>query len=168
MRRLLVSIVLLSCLLPPAIAAAAPSWRGWDDGLASAARLGRPVLADVYTDWCGWCRRMDRDVYERADIEAYVAAHFVPVKLDAEGRAMVRYEGRETTGATLAGRLGVRAYPTTVFLDARGKRLLNVPGYVPADRFLLLLRYVAEGHAERGVSFDDFARSPAARAPARR
>jgi thioredoxin-related protein len=45
---------------------------------------------DVYTDWCGWCKRMDRDVYARDDMRTYLNQRFILVKLSAEsadGRA---------------------------------------------------------------------------------
>lgn len=139
----------LLLLLLPVVAGAAPSWRAWDAGLKEAARLQRPVLVDVYTDWCGWCKRMDRDVYARPDVQAYLASRFVVVKLDAESAARVRWEGREMTSRALAQRLGVNGYPTTVFLDAKGRRIRNTSGYVPASQFLQVLRSVADGQPAR-------------------
>ena len=154
------ALLSLLLLLPaPAHAAAGPSWRAWDPGFQEAARLKRPVLVDVYTNWCGWCKRMDREVYSRPDVRDYVARRFVAVKLDAESAASVRHEGRTMTSRSLAVRLGVRGYPNTIFLDAKGRRIGGVPGYLPADQFLLLLRFVADGHAERGESFEAFTRA---------
>jgi thioredoxin-related protein len=134
---------------PHAAPTAAPAWRAWDEGLKEAARLKRPVLVDVYTDWCGWCKRMDRDVYARADVRDYLARRFVVVKLNAESPARVRWEGREMTSRALASRLGVTGYPNTTFLDAAGRKLGSVPGYVPAPKFLQVLRSVAEDQAGR-------------------
>jgi len=146
----------VTLFLLPAPSPAAPSWRAWDAGLREAAVSGRPVLVDVYTDWCGWCKRMDRDVYARADVQEYLARKFVTVKLDAESSAAARYEGRSYTQRGLAARFGVTGYPTT--LGAKGNYLGNSPGYVPPSDFLLQLRYVGDGHAERGESFEDFLR----------
>jgi thioredoxin-related protein len=142
-------------------------WTGWDAGLKRAAAVNRPVLVDVYTDWCGWCRRMDRDVYQRDDVRAYLSRRFVTVKLDAESSNPATYATRRYTESSLAARFRVTGYPTTLFLKPNGEHLVNVPGYVPADRFLLLLRYIGDGHLERGVSFDDFVAQSGAAAPAR-
>lgn len=137
-------------------------WQGWDAGLRTAVKAQRPVLVDVYTDWCGWCRRMDRDVYARDDVRDYLSRRFVTVKLDAEAADGASYEGKQYTSRSLASRFRVTGYPTTLFLRANGEHLVNVPGYIPAERFLLLLRYVGEGAMDRGQSFDDFAKSEAA------
>jgi thioredoxin-related protein len=155
---LLVSIA-IAALFPAAPAGAAgtaKAWRPWNDALREAKTKGRPVLVDVYTNWCGWCRRMDRDVYARDDVRAYLDANFVAVKLDAEAAEPARYEGRAHTSRSLASRFRVTGYPTTVFLSASGGHLVNVPGYLPPERFLLLLRFIREGHFERGESFQDF------------
>ena len=150
-------------LLQPPVVLAGTAWRSWDAGLREAGASGRPVLVDVYTDWCGWCKRMDRDVYSRADVQAYLARKFVIVKLNAESNDPARYEGRDYTSRTLAARFGVTGYPTTMFLSAKGAHLGNVPGYSPPDDFLLLLRFIGDGHAERGEKFEDFVRAAKAR-----
>jgi len=132
------------------------AWRDWNSGLKEAGASSRPVLVDVYTDWCGWCRRMEKDVYSRSDVRDYVNKHFVLVKLDAESDAPAMYEKKSYTGRTLAERFRVSGYPTTIFLRPGGNHIANVPGYVPADRFMLLLRYIGDGHLDRGVLYDDF------------
>jgi len=131
-------------------------WTSWDQGLKTAAASKRPMLVDVYTDRCGWCRRMDHDVYSRDDVREYLSRHFVAVRLDAESPSAVSYDSRRYTESSLAARFRVSGYPTTIFLKPNGEHLVNVPGYVQADRFLLLLQYIGDGNLERGESFDDF------------
>ncbi len=164
MRRTLSLIGLAVSLLAATAHAggAGPKWQGWDSGLRTAVRTQRPVLVDVYTDWCGWCRRMERDVYTRDDVRDYLSRRFVVVKLDAEAKDEASYEGKMYTSRSLAERFRVTGYPTTIFLRANGEHLVNVPGYVPADRFLQLLRYVGDGAMDRGQSFDDFVKRDAA------
>ncbi|OGF14201.1 MAG: hypothetical protein A2W00_13985 [Candidatus Eisenbacteria bacterium RBG_16_71_46] len=163
MKRLLVLVSVLMLMPLPALAArsaagAGDGWRAWDAGLREAGTAGRPVLVDVYTDWCGWCRRMERDVYSRQDVREYLAKRFVTIKLDAESDAAASYGGQALTERGVASRFNVRGYPTTIFLRANGEHLVNVPGYLPADRFLLLLKYIGEGAFDRGVRFEEFTR----------
>lgn len=163
-RILLSSILLAALALPPAPGAPGPAlaasppiaWRAWDRGLEEARASGRPVLVNVYTDWCGWCRRMKAEVYTRPEIRDYLAAHFVVVTLNAEASDPAHYEGKALTSRSLAARFGVSGYPTTVFLRPDGGHLVNVPGYVESAAFLKILRYIGDGHMERGVSFKDF------------
>jgi thioredoxin-related protein len=159
----LTALPLIAGLSGPVTAGPAPrvSWRNWDRGLEEARGSGRPVLVDVYTDWCGWCRRMEADVYSRPEVRDYLSRKFVAVKLDAEAPDPARYEGRTFTSRSLAARFGVNGYPTTIFLRAAGDRPVNVPGYVDAERFMLLLRYIGDGHLDRGVSFQDFVKRSA-------
>lgn len=131
-------------------------WRGWDEGLKQARERKRVVLVDVHTGWCGWCKRMERDVYARPEVREYLGRKFVTVKLDAEGAEPARYENRDFTSRSLAARFNVTGYPTTLFLRANGEHLISVPGYVPADRFLLVLRYIGDGYMDRGVTWEDF------------
>lgn len=136
--------------------AGAPDWRAWNDGMKQASTTGRPVVVDVYTNWCGWCRRMDRDVYQNAEIADYLRKKFVTIKLNAEAKDGARWQSHDYTSQDLAQQFRVSGYPTTIFLRSSGEHMANVPGYVAADRFLLLLRYVAEGYADRNVPFAEF------------
>lgn len=132
------------------------AWRGWDEGLKEAKKRNLPVLVDVYTDWCGWCKRMDRDVYAKPEVQDYLNRKFVTVKLDAEAADPARYQERSFTSRSLAARFDITGYPTTIFLRANGDHLINAPGYIPADRFLMVLRYIGDGYMDRGVSWNDF------------
>jgi thioredoxin-related protein len=155
-------VTVVTCV--PALAGAAGElrWRGWNEGLKEAGAADKHVLVDVYTDWCGWCRRMDRDVYAREDVRAYLERRFVTVKLNAESGEPATYLGRDFTLRTLASGFRVSGYPTTIFLRPNGEHMVNVPGYVPAERFLLLLQFVGDGHMDRGEDFMEFQKKAAA------
>lgn len=136
--------------------AAGFGWKSWNAGMAEAKATGRPVLVDVYTDWCGWCKRMDRDVYSRAEVRDYLAKKFVTIKLDAESSELANFEDRSMTLGAIAQRFKVSGYPTTIFLRGNGEHVVNVPGYVPAERFKLMLEYIGDDHISRGVKWTDF------------
>lgn len=158
------ALALLGVVLVARPVAAGPDeefWRSWNDGLREASTSQRPILVDVYTDWCGWCKRMDRDVYSREDVREYLSRRFVTVKLNAESAKQAFYEGKNLSARALAARFRVSGYPTTVFLKSGGEHMVNVPGYVEGDRFLLLLRYIGDGHLDRGVKFQDYVKRAA-------
>ena len=159
MLRLMSLSLLAALLLVPAAGAAPVAWRGWNEGLAAASGGTKPVIVDVYTDWCGWCKRMDRDVYARSDVSEYLNEHFVMVRLNAESAERVNYAGRSLAARALAGSFEVTGYPTTIFLKPDGTHLVNVPGYIPADKFLKLVRYIGDGHMDKGESWEAYSRS---------
>ena len=99
---------------------------------------------------------MDRDVYAQPEVRDYLSRKFVTVKLDAEAGEAARYQDQDFTARSLASHFGITGYPTTIFLRASGDHLINAPGYIPADRFLAVLRYIGDGYMDHGVSWEQF------------
>ena len=91
------------------------------DALNLSAKTGRPVMADFYADWCGWCKKLDKDTYTDPDVITK-SKYFVCVKLNAD------------TARDESAKYKVRGLPTIVFLDAEGKVLDQIVGYTgPKD-----------------------------------
>jgi len=136
-----------SLLLPAAtlcLAAAAPAAPGgipWekalDPALRKAAARNQLVMVDFYTDWCGYCKKLDREVFPNAKV-IQAARRFVPVKLNAEK------EGRAA-----ALRYKVRSFPTILFLDGKGNAIAVIPGFVPAKEFVTGLAEVRAIHRKK-------------------
>ncbi len=165
-RAIAIATMLALSVFAPQARGGEVAWRTWDAGMAEAASSGRPVVVNVYTGWCGWCKRMDRDVYARDDVRNYLARNFVAIRLDAESRDPAKYENRNYTSSALAQRFHVSGYPTTIFLRSNGEHVVNVPGYIEPERFKLMLRFFGEGHFDRGVRWQDFEKNGgAAEAP---
>ncbi len=146
-------IFLLTVIFTTIASAQELQWNSFNDGMESAMRSlnskgKKKVMMDVYTDWCGWCKKMDKDVYSQADIKAYLANNFILIKLNAESNNEVTYKDNQglTESVLAADELGIDGYPSTVFFTADGEVITMVPGYVPPDKFLLMLKYIAEDH----------------------
>ncbi|HUI06663.1 MAG TPA: thioredoxin fold domain-containing protein [Verrucomicrobiae bacterium] len=127
------------------VAVSAGAWAsvGWeqdyDTALTKAKKEGKLVMVDVYTDWCGWCKKLDKDTYSNKDVETKVTKEFIALKINPEKGAQNK---------KLAKQLGTRGYPHIVFLDAQGKKLAEIAGYVPAKEFLDRLNQVT-AHAQK-------------------
>jgi thiol:disulfide interchange protein len=95
--------------------------------LEAAKSENKVVVVDVYTDWCGWCKKMDQVIYADPLIVG-LSRHEVFLKLDAE-------DGGE--GEQFARRQGVTGYPTTIILDGQGRNLKVAKGFLQSPQRLL-------------------------------
>lgn len=100
----------------------------------------RKIFVDVYTDWCGWCKRMDATTFSDEAVIAYVNTHYYAVKLDAESQDNISLKGINTTGVELARSFRVSSYPTIVFIDETFHNVTPVPGYRKAEEFHNILK----------------------------
>ncbi|GJQ21851.1 MAG: hypothetical protein HBSIN02_22060 [Bacteroidia bacterium] len=130
-------------------------WVSFDEAVALAARDNKKILVDVYTDWCGWCKKMDSEVYANETVAAILKASFIPVKLNAESSAPLTFQGQKLTSQQFAAAAGVSGYPSTLFLDHTSMPITIVPGFHPPERFAPILRYVGEDHY-KSISFQEY------------
>ena len=86
---------------------------------------GKPVLVNFYADWCVWCKRLESTTLRDAKVAALLSDRVVPVNLNVEG------DGRE-----LSNRYRVDGLPTVLVLDANGREIGRIPGYMPPTGFL--------------------------------
>jgi thioredoxin-related protein len=146
-----VSISLLTALLTLATFSSAGEnptvkWKGFTEGLSEAKKTGKKVLVDVYTDWCGWCKKMDKDVYADNKVADYLSKNYVAIKLNAESKNTLTYHDKTMTQIEFSQGFGVTGYPCTLFLKDDGEPITKVPGYITADKFLDILRFLGEDH----------------------
>ncbi|MBI2619748.1 MAG: DUF255 domain-containing protein [Ignavibacteriales bacterium] len=141
----------------------APDWRSFDEGIVLAGEENKKLLIDVYTDWCGWCKRMDSEVYSNTAVIAALDASFISIKLNAESSRELVYLGSRLTETQFASSAGVTGYPTTLFFHPDGRPLTRVPGFVSAEKFVSILNYIGQNHFQ-AISFEEYlARSSSSR-----
>ena len=97
----------------------------WKSALESARAQNKLVLLDFYTGWCGYCKKMDRDVFSKQDFQKELKKQYVTAKLD----------GDSPFGKSFAQQNGVQGYPTYVFFDGAGTSVGKVEGYLPLSEF---------------------------------
>jgi thioredoxin-related protein len=118
----------------------------------------RKIFVDMYTDWCGWCKKMDAATFQKAHIAKYLNSNFYPVKFDAEQKEEIVYKeksyryvksgrrGYNELAAEFAKSLGRLSFPTIIFIDEELNVLQPIPGFQDPQTFEIIMTYFAEDH----------------------
>ncbi len=133
-------------------------WYTWEEMVAANAKNPKPIFVDVYTHWCGWCKKMDRSTFQDPAIVKTLTQDFYAVKLNAEQKETIHFLGsdlkyvkngrsgyHELASALLDDRM---SYPTTVLLNSKYERIMISPGYKNAKKLMQELKYVTSGEYE--------------------
>lgn len=131
------------------------NWLRFDQGLKQASENDKLIFIDFYTNWCGFCKKMERDTFSDKAVSEYLGEHFVTVKINGESRDAIDTPEGNLNGRQLARLFSVRGYPTYWFLKSNGEKINYTAGYSPPDKFLTVLRYIGDGHYET-KSFKDY------------
>jgi len=127
------------------------NWLSFEDAIASNKKTPKPILIDVYTDWCGYCKKMDVTTYANKTIIKAINKNFYAVKLDGEGKKDIIYND-QTFKFQKSGRNGYHqlpaflmdgklSYPTTILLSKTEEKLQSIPGYLDKKTFEKILGF---------------------------
>ena len=92
----------------------------WDSVLEVSKATGKPVFLGAHASWCGYCKKLFRVVYADTVLAGYFNTNYINISIDVD----------QEFGKFIAGRYGVRAYPTLLFLNSNGEMLNRINGYV--------------------------------------
>ncbi|MGH1335238.1 MAG: thioredoxin family protein [Aureispira sp.] len=140
-------------------------WMTWDEAILASKKarergeVPKKIFVDIYTDWCGWCKKMDQQTFEHATISTYLNDNFYPVKFNAEQKSTITFQGHEfkfvaqgrrgyheLAAALLDGKM---SYPTVIFLNEDFELLQRIPGFLDIDIFDIIMHYLAEEHYKK-------------------
>lgn len=124
----------------------------------------RKIVIDVYTDWCGWCKVMDKKTFAQPIVAEYLNNNFYPVKFNAEQKDTVNILGQTFSfvksgsrgSHQLAAALGATGYPYVVFLDEGMNIITSLPGYTKAPQFDKVINYI-NGEYYKTNDFENWA-----------
>jgi thioredoxin-related protein len=105
-------------------------WYPYEEGLALGKAQGKKVFLFFWTEWCVYCKKMDKETFSKSPVIVYLNDHFISIKVNSD-------KARKT-----AIQYAISGVPTSWFLAENGGKISNLPGYVPADMFLPVLKFI--------------------------
>jgi len=138
---LLVALLLALALLPLRRPDAPElQWlRDPETAFSEARTKQQTVVTFLYTDWCTYCRQMDRTTFSDPGLIEQLGDRFVWLRLNAENDA---------AGRRMALERRITGYPTVIFFDADGREITRLPGYLPPERFQSTLELLLDTTSE--------------------
>ena len=130
------------------------NWMSFEQALEKSKTEKRKIFIDVYTDWCGWCKVMDKNTFSEPLVAKILNEKFYPVKFDAEQTGDIEFSGT-TFKFVPSGNKGTHqlamallnnqlSYPTVVFLDEEFRMIQPLPGYQKAEEFHKIIQFIGE------------------------
>lgn len=98
----------------------------WKEVLKKAKETNKPIMVDVSTSWCGYCKKMKRFTFTDNKVAAYYNENFINIEVDAENG----------DGLVIAQKYQVRSYPTIIYFDKNEKPILYAEGYMQSEEFI--------------------------------
>jgi thioredoxin-related protein len=112
-------------------------WMKFEEAIAANEKNPKMILVDVYTDWCGWCKKMDKETFTDPNVIAHFQKNFYAVKLNAENtNRSFQFMGKTFTEAQMAAAMRVNSYPNFVVIEPSLQNIAQLPGYRDPAAFL--------------------------------
>lgn len=130
------------------------------------AKKPKPILVDVYTSWCGWCKVMDKQTYENEAVIKYINENYYAVKFDAEATETVEWNGKKyaynsqykSNDLAIFFTMGQLSYPTTVFFPTINANPAPLAGFLKASQLEPPIRFFGDG-AYKTKNYQEFMQS---------
>ena len=130
-------------------------WYSFEEAYKLNKKKPKKMIVDIYTEWCGWCKRMDAETFTNPVIVKYMNAHFYCVKFDAERKDTIELDGVKYINPNPEARRSTHqlanillrnsmSYPSYTIIDEKGKVIVPIPGYHQAKEFEAILSFFGE------------------------
>lgn len=131
-------------------------WLTFEEAVEKSKTEKRKIFIDVYTEWCGWCKVMDKNTFSEPLIARILNENFYPVKFDAEQTADVEFKGttfkfvpygsKGTHQLAMALLNNQLAYPSVVFLNEEFEMIQPLQGYQKPEEFHKIIQFIGQDH----------------------
>ncbi len=130
--------------------AAKVQWLTFDAAITKAKKENKHVIVDVYTNWCGWCKVMDKQTYGDPAVASYLNDNFALAKVNGESSAWMTWKGDSLSERQFAKAIGVSGYPATYFMKPNEEMLGGVAGYIKTPEMMIYAKFVSTRYYEKG------------------
>lgn len=151
----IITKISLYVFLALSISANELNWQKFEEALKTAHQEDKIILVSFYTDWCGWCKKMDNETYTDAEIKNMLNKDFVAVRINPEKPGSINLPHGTISFNQLASELGVRSFPSTAFLTSELVLIDVVPGFYEPSNMKTLLNFMSDGLYQK-LSYQDY------------
>ena len=124
------------------------NWMSFEEAVELNKKEPKKIIVDVYTDWCGWCKKMDSQTFTNEEVINYINQHFYAVKFNAETNDTIIFNHKMYVRNGRINTLTIKllgdeiAYPAYVALDENNNVIYRTLGYMDAPTFMQKLRAI--------------------------
>lgn len=132
------------------------NWMSMEEAIKQNEIEPKKIVVDIYTDWCGWCKKMEKVTFQEEHISNYLNDNYYAVKFDAEQKQEIIFKGNEYNFVKTSKRgyhelaatftSGKLSYPTVVFLDENLNVIQAIPGLQDVKTFEMIMRFFGENY----------------------
>ncbi len=131
-------------------------WYSFNAGIKKAKSQKKHIVIDMYASWCHWCKVMDKETFEDSEVVKKIKKDYIPIRLDMDSRARIKYQKYNLTPNELSKLFGVQGLPTVVFMDKNGKFIDKLAGFIKPKLFSAILEYIKAECYKKDVTFKDY------------
>ena len=152
---------ILSLFFVPNLISQEINWISMDKALELQKKVPKNIIMDVYTEWCGPCKIMDKNTFQNPDVVKFINNNFYAIKFNAEGNEIINYKDRKfdnpgyvkkdygrNSSHNFTRYLGVNAYPTIVFFDKQANPIAPIRGYLGPNQIEIYLKLFVDSSGQ--------------------
>ncbi len=138
-------------------------WLKLDEVTAKVKEQNKPVLIDLYTDWCYWCKVMDKKTYSKSKVIDYINGHFYSARVNAETKDILNWNNKtynynadyKINDFALYVTNGQASFPTTIIITDDNPMPISIAGFMEPKEMEKILKYFGDG-AYKTMNFPQF------------
>ena len=107
------------------------NWYTYKQGIKLNEKEGKKIFLYFYADRCTYCKKMEKETFNNYSVISYLNDNFIPIKVNSNKDIKIALD------------FGVKGLPANWFIAENGERISSLPGYIPPERLLNILKYIS-------------------------